>query len=89
MRLPGDPEKAGTFLAHSFVLFANEVLKAFEASASRRGEVLVEVRGAADVGLSSGSRDCEEAGTGGGFVVSLIAHGQLTSYLTATSKRPR
>lgn len=67
----GDPEKAGIFLAHSFVLFANEVLKAFEARASRRGEVVVEATAAADVGLSSGVCDLEEVGTGGGFAVSL------------------
>jgi hypothetical protein len=52
--LPGDPEKAGTFLAHSFVFLAAEVLKTLEGMAPRRGETVVEAIGTADDGLTSG-----------------------------------
>lgn len=40
IRWPGDPEKAGTFFAHSVVLWAAEVANAFADIAPNRGEVI-------------------------------------------------
>jgi len=80
MRLPGDSENAGTFLAHSFVFCASAVLNAFEDKVSSRGDVVEEPITPSDASLLSGDCRPEIVEADEAFVVSLITQ---ISYLLA------